>query len=247
MVLKERCHSDDTAGSEGAAFTCSQRASGSSSMKVPGALCPDCGRTTHPKGCPARKRSGKHLPRLGVTRPTPKTCCYPGCERPALLVGRCAIHFPGYKPMWSPYKTSWWRTARRHFIAKHPFCADPFDRHLKLARADEVDHIVRHNLNLDLFMDLSNLQSLCRECHDIKTGVEYMGSTKRAKREMVRRFTQLGLKCSLDDDGKATCLLCRLETSCPHIIGRTAFCPECCPSCPRPTRKKRSSSGESKE
>ncbi|WP_394766509.1 HNH endonuclease signature motif containing protein [uncultured Paludibaculum sp.] len=170
-------------------------------------------------------------PSAAPTQTKSKTCCYIGCERPALLVGRCHVHFPGYKPTWSPYKTSWWRTTRKKFIERNPFCTDPFDRHPESVPAAHVDHIVRHRLDLRLFMDPGNLQSLCVSCHGIKTAVEDMGPTKRAKRDMAHWFRELGLQCVPSLDGFNKCYVCQCGLAQSHAVGRVAFCSKCCPAC----------------
>ncbi|WP_312032689.1 HNH endonuclease [Sinorhizobium psoraleae] len=42
------------------------------------------------------------------------------------------------------------------------FCLEVED----VTAADTVDHITPHRGQLDLFFDPSNLQSLCKSCHD---------------------------------------------------------------------------------
>lgn len=175
----------------------------------------------------------------GSTQKAPKLCCYPGCELPALLVSRCHLHFPGYKPTWSPYKTSWWRTTRKQFIENHPFCADPFCRHAEPVPASCVDHIVRHQLHLDRFMDLANLQSLCESCHTIKTGLELDLDFGTSKRRVALWFKKYDLHCvPTDEPVNGSCYLCHDEILEGHLIGRVVFCESCCPCCPAPRRRR---------
>jgi 5-methylcytosine-specific restriction enzyme A len=55
---------------------------------------------------------------------------------------------------------------RKEFLAKHPLCVACEARGL-VTQAEEVDHIVP--LSKGGVDDRSNLQSLCKECHDEKT------------------------------------------------------------------------------
>ena len=63
-----------------------------------------------------------------------------------------------------------WRKIRARYLAMHPFCAHcPKD---SLVFAAEVDHIRPHEGNLELFLDESNFQGLCRKHHSEKTARE---------------------------------------------------------------------------
>lgn len=42
----------------------------------------------------------------------------------------------------------------------------------RVVAATIVDHVERHGLDLNLFYDATNLQSLCKPCHDRKTMTE---------------------------------------------------------------------------
>jgi hypothetical protein len=63
-----------------------------------------------------------------------------------------------------------WRKAREVFLAKNPFCADPFGIHGKsLVPATQVDHKIPHRGNPEIFWDVNNWQPLCAVCHSRKT------------------------------------------------------------------------------
>lgn len=68
------------------------------------------------------------------------------------------------------YKTKRWRTSRALFLKNNPqcvFCGQ---------KANVVDHIDRHQGNLDLFWNPINWQPLCKLCHDnVKRRIEYRG------------------------------------------------------------------------
>lgn len=59
-----------------------------------------------------------------------------------------------------------WQKVRAAFIRKNPAC----ERCLslgKIARAEEVHHVVKIRDNPARRLDWSNLRALCRECHEI--------------------------------------------------------------------------------
>jgi 5-methylcytosine-specific restriction endonuclease McrA len=63
------------------------------------------------------------------------------------------------------YKSAAWQDARDYQLTMHPLCA----RHLKrgeVVAAAVVHHVTPHKGDEDLFFDPSNLESLCKSCHD---------------------------------------------------------------------------------
>lgn len=64
----------------------------------------------------------------------------------------------------------WWNPIglRANQLNKEPLCREcaKTDRDTP---ATEVDHIIPHRGNWQLFCDVKNLQSLCRSCHNAKT------------------------------------------------------------------------------
>ena len=62
-----------------------------------------------------------------------------------------------------------WREARAIFLKQHPLCAF-CQAEGKIVPATVVDHIIPHWGDQRLFWDQTNLESLCKECHDKKTG-----------------------------------------------------------------------------
>jgi 5-methylcytosine-specific restriction protein A len=61
-----------------------------------------------------------------------------------------------------------WEKARLRFLMDHPLC-----RHCEaqgiVQAAEEVDHIVPHRGDMELFWAMANLQALCKRCHSQKT------------------------------------------------------------------------------
>ena len=62
-----------------------------------------------------------------------------------------------------------WHKARARYLQLHPLCAE-CKRNGKLTPATVIDHIVPHRGDQRLFWDEKNWQSLCKDCHDRKTG-----------------------------------------------------------------------------
>lgn len=56
-----------------------------------------------------------------------------------------------------------WRDFRREWFRDQPLCV------LCGKPATELDHVIPHRGNMDLFWDEGNLQGLCKECHVKKT------------------------------------------------------------------------------
>lgn len=59
-----------------------------------------------------------------------------------------------------------WKKLRSSQLNLEPFCT------LCDLPGDTVDHITPHQGNPDLFFDSSNLQTLCKRCHDAVTTLE---------------------------------------------------------------------------
>lgn len=66
------------------------------------------------------------------------------------------------------YNTKVWKRMRTYQLLIVPFCSE-CAKHDVRTRASDVDHIVPHEGQWHLFMDSTNLQSLCHACHSRKT------------------------------------------------------------------------------
>lgn len=62
-----------------------------------------------------------------------------------------------------------WREARAAYLRRHPLCVQ-CQKEGRLTAATVVDHIIPHRGDQYLFWDQENWQSLCKDCHDRKTG-----------------------------------------------------------------------------
>ena len=67
------------------------------------------------------------------------------------------------------YGLKQWRSIRNLILKRNPLCVNCFSTG-KLTPATVVDHIEPHRGNYELFIDTKNLQSLCVNCHNEKTG-----------------------------------------------------------------------------
>ena len=103
-------------------------------------------------------------------------CKHPGCAALVEVGERyCEVHKPLHPEAIRSREErgygSRWRTARRKYLEAHPLCVE-CAKQGKYVRATVVDHIVPHRGDQKLFWDQSNWQSLCKSCHDRKTGRE---------------------------------------------------------------------------
>jgi 5-methylcytosine-specific restriction protein A len=64
-----------------------------------------------------------------------------------------------------------WQQARKGFLSKHPLCVQCELVGVVTASTD-VDHIVPHRGDKELFWTRSNWQALCHSCHSRKTATE---------------------------------------------------------------------------
>lgn len=103
-----------------------------------------------------------------------KPCRHPGCEK---LVPSNKTYCDEHLPLHPEYTrsaakrgySSWWQRESKAFLKEYPLCEE-CKRNGKYTQATVVDHVVPHRGNDKLFRDKSNWQSLCKQCHDRKTG-----------------------------------------------------------------------------
>lgn len=102
-----------------------------------------------------------------------RKCARPGC-RMLTSEGYCPAHKP--KPV-RKESAAWhylytdprygWQKRRRDQLLAEPWCRACAANGIR-TRATDVDHIVPHRGNVELFMK-GDLQSLCHSCHSRKT------------------------------------------------------------------------------
>lgn len=118
-----------------------------------------------------------------------RPCLHPGCTA---LVRRsyCDKHRPlesarrsaksqSYR-RWYSLKI-WTDELRPGQLAREPFCRDCARRGLRVYATD-VDHVQPHDGDWALFVDPTNLQSLCHSCHSAKTIEESRAKARRKTR-----------------------------------------------------------------
>lgn len=105
-------------------------------------------------------------------------CLHPGCNVLVSGGSYCDIHkskndMRRGSASSRGYNTTW-RKYRIMYLHAHPLCSECLS-HGITTMATVVDHIIAHKGNVDLFWDSNNHQSLCKKCHDIKTGTKDRG------------------------------------------------------------------------
>lgn len=82
--------------------------------------------------------------------------------------------------------TARYRKMRARFMSANPVCASCEKLGITVA-ATELDHVIPAHERPDLFWDVSNLQSLCSDCHMGKTAAE----NKKQDPDWLARFREL--------------------------------------------------------
>ena len=105
-----------------------------------------------------------------MPRKPKRPCRHPGC--PNLTDDMyCEEHRGRYarESAASRGYDSGWRKARLLYLRRNPLCVECLGEK-RLVPATVVDHIIPHRGDTRLFWDQGNWQSLCKTCHDKKTG-----------------------------------------------------------------------------
>lgn len=118
---------------------------------------------------------------MATSRPR-RLCSKPGCKNlvPVGTGGLCDIHKQEQQQYYDARRGSAtqrgynhrWNKARKIFLRENPLCKLCLEEKKETKIATEVDHIVPHKGNYDLFWDQDNWQSLCSTCHKTKTARE---------------------------------------------------------------------------
>ncbi len=108
----------------------------------------------------------------------PKNCSYGRCPNLVPLGTKyCEAHkgqlrkdYPRRHPERQKMYGAQWQKVRKMHLARNPMCVIEGCNQA----ATECDHIVDHKGDWDKFYDPNNLQSLCKQHHNEKTGREYI-------------------------------------------------------------------------
>jgi 5-methylcytosine-specific restriction protein A len=110
-----------------------------------------------------------------------KLCKHPGCNQ-LVDTSYCNTHqqlhiekrkeYDKHRPTYHDwYSNKRWRMLRIHWLKCNPICV-MCNKIGRITPATIVDHVRPHKGSIDMFYDVSNLQSLCKQCHDSKTARE---------------------------------------------------------------------------
>lgn len=112
---------------------------------------------------------------------TPIPCRHPGCAelvRDGSYCGKHKSQAAGSgggrrdSAAWHGlYYKSKWKELRTVQLLREPFCRTCAAAGRRTP-AEDVDHIIPHRGDMQLFTDPGNLQSLCHSCHSKKTAAE---------------------------------------------------------------------------
>jgi 5-methylcytosine-specific restriction protein A len=101
-----------------------------------------------------------------------------------LTQGACG-RWPVQRPTARQRGYTWdWEKARKLFLAEHPLCR-PFAERGRVAEAHEVDHVIPHRGDQDLFWDRANCQPICVDCHLAKSKAEQGAGDRLAGDDIV--------------------------------------------------------------
>lgn len=118
-----------------------------------------------------------------------RPCRRPGC-RELTREGYCPQHRPkrvndrseeAESWRWMYWTDKWLDELRPNQLLDEPFCRE-CARHGRRVWATDVDHIVDHKGNWEIFCDPGNLESLCHSCHSRKTARELWQNRAKSKR-----------------------------------------------------------------
>ena len=113
--------------------------------------------------------------------PRQDTCSHLGCHKPrhgyrsmCIEHGGRVIHSKKRVDQVAMYHTPQWRTFRKEQLYRHPLCAACLCKGI-VKQAKAVDHVFPWmSLGQDYF-HRNIFQSLCTECHSLKTSLEQRG------------------------------------------------------------------------
>lgn len=126
----------------------------------------------------------------------PKTICnWAGCGKTIDQGRYCQKHEELFQAQENKRKSirnadysrmySWnWRKYSQNYIKAHPLCRICLEDG-KIIPATEVDHIIPHKGDKDLFWAEDNHQALCKPCHSRKTVLEDGGLGFKSKHDKI--------------------------------------------------------------
>jgi 5-methylcytosine-specific restriction protein A len=137
----------------------------------------------------------------------PIACDTPGCLGYAIHGSwHCALHQPvrdnreadkkryQANPWRGLYSTKGWTVLKEWKKSNNPICEE-----CGRAGVEVIDHKIDHKGRPELFFERSNLRSLCKTCHDRKTGSTQGGKKIHAPHCQMRRPPGWVCTCPVND------------------------------------------------
>ena len=93
---------------------------------------------------------------------------------------------PGKQCEW--YNRKWWKVTRKRVLEDDPVCGVCLLQRGRLEAAIDVDHILPHEGDYEVFHDRTNLWGLCKSCHAIKSSLEGEGIRVASRQEWASRI-----------------------------------------------------------
>jgi 5-methylcytosine-specific restriction protein A len=101
-------------------------------------------------------------------------CKYPYCPNKAI---KGSSYCKGHKKLMEKQRPDSsargydyeWQKFREEYLKRNPFCIECI-KNGKLTKSKVIDHIIPHKGDERLFWDEDNMQPLCINCHNRKTG-----------------------------------------------------------------------------
>lgn len=122
------------------------------------------------------------------TVPKQTKCAYLGCGNDRSPLNTYCMEHGGKgfndsakrKQSNARYKTPYWLRARATQLSRQPLCQSCASQG-KVTAATEVDHLFAWNQIGEEAFAVNVLQSLCKNCHTVKTGLEQRGVFRHYK------------------------------------------------------------------
>lgn len=101
-----------------------------------------------------------------------RPCRRPGCGK-VTRTGFCDEHNKdtGRESATKRGYNARWQRFRKQYLQQHPLCRE-CEKADRISAATVIDHIIPHRGDRRKFWDQSNLQPMCKPCHDRKTATE---------------------------------------------------------------------------
>ena len=126
------------------------------------------------------------------TMPSNTKCEQLGCKNPRSKMNSYCSEHGGKeyvsKESDSVYQSAFWKSTRRRQLSIQPLCQSCLSRNM-VALATHVDHVFPwRRIGKHAFMH-NIFQSLCHNCHSVKTGQEHQGIFEHFSKDKVITYS----------------------------------------------------------